>query len=232
MVQLRPGVAVRGYYHLSLIYISGGRTSYLYELNKAERTAEDIALKIHDLVPDIRFDGARVFPKRVHNFRVFVSDSFFDQSSNSLREEYPEGYPGNFGGTDVTLEITEQAIKRADEESDFYEDYTNISGDIAQVFQSMERYSKESSNLFDSFRETIQMDEPQARMYEKMHNRSDTLEYDLKNVEESLKEIHNTMVEHNEGITAEFERDRAPVPYALEKAIINFYSGRNRWRDN
>lgn len=94
------------YYHIRVIYKSGGETSYYYEVNKSKRLAEDIAFYIDILTPSITFDGHRIYPKRIFEYKIFVTESPFEGSSESLQKKYPEGYRGDFEGDDVTLEIT------------------------------------------------------------------------------------------------------------------------------
>lgn len=96
------------YYHIRMIYKSGGETSYLYEINKPKDLMEDVVLKIKKLAPVITFDGQKIYPKRIFECKIFETQSPIDMSSESLHDEHPEGYSGHFGGEDVTLEITSQ----------------------------------------------------------------------------------------------------------------------------
>jgi len=90
-------------------YISGGKTSYFYEVNKLKELVEGIALQIENLVPAIRFEGHRIYPKRINEYKIFVTDSPSAMSLESVRDDHPDGY--DFGGDDVTLEITTRVPK-------------------------------------------------------------------------------------------------------------------------
>lgn len=108
-----PFITSEKYYHIRMIYKSGGETSYLYEVNKQKDLMEDVVLKIEKLVPVITFDGRRVYPKRIFECKIFATESPFEISSLSLHNDYPEGYNGYFGGEDVTLEITSQFLRES-----------------------------------------------------------------------------------------------------------------------
>ena len=108
-----PFVTSEKYYHIRMIYKSGGETSHLYEVNKPKDLMEDVVLKIQKLVPVITFNGRRVYPKRIFEFKIFATESPFEMSSESLHDEHPEGYSGYFGGEDVTLEITSQFLRES-----------------------------------------------------------------------------------------------------------------------
>jgi len=97
------------YYHMRIKYISRGETSYFYEVNKPKELVEDIVLQIEKLVPAIRFEGHRIYPKRINEYKIFVTESPSEMSPESVRDDHPDGY--DFGGDDVTLEITTSAPK-------------------------------------------------------------------------------------------------------------------------
>lgn len=107
------GIGVRAqarvHYHMQIKYISGGETSYFYEINKPKELVESIALQIERLVPAIRFEGHRIYPKRVNEYKIFTTESPSEMSPESVRGDHPAGY--DFGGDDVTLEITTNASK-------------------------------------------------------------------------------------------------------------------------
>jgi len=95
------------YYQIRIIHDSGGQKSYLYEFNKSKELAINIILQIEKDVPSFPFGGTRrVMPGRIADYKVFVRSSPFETSEESLRSQYLHGYDGDFGGTDVTLEIT------------------------------------------------------------------------------------------------------------------------------
>ena len=94
----------RAHYHMRIKYISGGETSYFYEVNKSKELVEGTALQIQNLVPAIRFEGHRIYPKRINEYKIFVTESPSEMSPESVRDNHPDGY--DFGGDDVTLEIT------------------------------------------------------------------------------------------------------------------------------
>jgi len=95
------------YYQMRIIYHSGGETSYLYELNKSKKLAKNITLQIQKSVPSLPFGGRlNVYPRRIKEYKCFERTSLFETSEEALRSQYPHGYDGNFGGKDVTLEIT------------------------------------------------------------------------------------------------------------------------------
>jgi len=91
------------YYHMRVIYKSGGKTSYYYEVNKPKEVVEYIIFQIETLVPAIRFDGHRIYPKRISEYKIFVTESPFEGSSENLKIQYLNGYRGDFGGDDITL---------------------------------------------------------------------------------------------------------------------------------
>lgn len=97
------------YYHMRIKYISGGKTSYFYEVNKPKELFEGITVQIEKLVPAIRFEGHRIYPKRINEYKIFVTESPSETSPESVRSDHPDGY--DFGGEDVTLEITTHAPK-------------------------------------------------------------------------------------------------------------------------
>ncbi len=99
------------YYHMRIKYISGGKTSYFYEVNKPKILFEVIILQIEALVPVIRFEGHRLYPKRINEYKIFVTESPSEMSPEPIRDVHPEGY--DFGGDDNTLEITTQARERS-----------------------------------------------------------------------------------------------------------------------
>jgi len=92
------------YYHMRIKYISGGVTSYFYEINKTKELVEGVVLQIEKLVPKIRFEGHMIFPKRINEYKIFVTESPSEMIPDSVRDHHPDGY--DFGGDDVTLEIT------------------------------------------------------------------------------------------------------------------------------
>lgn len=95
------------YYQMRIIHDSGGQRSYLYEFNKSKELAKNIILQIEKDVPSFPFGGTRrVMPGRIADYKCFERESRFETSEESLRSQYPHGYDGDFGGTDVTLEIT------------------------------------------------------------------------------------------------------------------------------
>lgn len=94
----------RANYHMRIKYISGGKTSYFYEVNKSKELVEGTALQIENLVPAIRFEGHRIYPKRINEYKIFVTESPSEMRPESVRDNHPDGY--DFGGDDVTLEIT------------------------------------------------------------------------------------------------------------------------------
>jgi len=95
------------YYQIRIIHDSGGQRSYLYEFNKSKELAKNIILQIEKNVPSFPFGGIpRVIPGRIAEYKCFERASRFETSEESLRSQYPHGYDGDFGGTDVTLEIT------------------------------------------------------------------------------------------------------------------------------
>ena len=58
-------------------------------------------------MPSFPFGGnPRVMPGRIADYKCFERASRFETSEESLRSQYPHGYDGDFGGNDVTLEIT------------------------------------------------------------------------------------------------------------------------------
>jgi len=99
----------RAHYHMRIKYISGGETSYFYEVNKSKELVEGTALQIQNLVPAIRFEGHRIYPKRINEYKIFVTEFPSEMRPESVRDEHPDGY--DFGGDDVTLEITTNAPK-------------------------------------------------------------------------------------------------------------------------
>ena len=95
------------YYQIRIIHDSGGQRSYLYEFNKSKELAKNIILQIEKDVPSFPFGGIRrVMPGRIAEYKCFERASPFETSEELLRNQYPHGYDGDFGGTDVTLEIT------------------------------------------------------------------------------------------------------------------------------
>jgi len=102
-------VSENKYYHMRIIYISGGKTYCYYEINKPKELVESIAIQIEKLVPSIRFEGHRLYPRRINDYRIFVTESPSEMSPDSVRSAYVHGY--DFGGDDVTLEITSRGPK-------------------------------------------------------------------------------------------------------------------------
>lgn len=95
------------YFHIRIIYKSGGETYYLYEVNQPKKLVETVISQIEKLVPYISFDGQRIYPKRIFEYKVFQTESPFESTSDTLHEKYPEGYKNNFEGEDITLKITQ-----------------------------------------------------------------------------------------------------------------------------
>ena len=93
------------FYHIKIIYRSGADVDYAYEVNLSEEQATEILAQIEDHVPEITFDGRTIFPKRIKERRVFLTESPFSFSSQRLHNLYPEGYRGDFEGREVTREI-------------------------------------------------------------------------------------------------------------------------------
>lgn len=106
---LKLEAQARAHYQMRIKYISGGETSYFYEINKSKELVESTALQIENLVPAIRFEGQRIYPKRINEYKIFVTESPSEMSPEPVRNEHPDGY--DFGGKDVTLEITTNAPK-------------------------------------------------------------------------------------------------------------------------
>ena len=99
----------RKYYHMRIKYTSDGKTSFYYEVNKSKQLVNLLARQIDKLVSAIRFEGHRLYPRRVNEYKIFVTESPSEMNPESIRDEHPEGY--DFGGNDVTLEIsTDKAI--------------------------------------------------------------------------------------------------------------------------
>lgn len=99
----------RAHHHMRIKYISGGETTYFYEINKPKELVESVVLQIEKLVPAIRFEGRRIYPKRINEYKIFVTESPSEMNPESVRDDHPDGY--DFGGDDVTLEITTRAPK-------------------------------------------------------------------------------------------------------------------------
>lgn len=106
---IRLEAQARAHHHMRIKYISGGKTSYFYEINKPKELVENTALQIENLVPAIRFESHRIYPKRINEYKIFVTESPSEMSPESVRDEHPDGY--DFGGDDITLEITTNAPK-------------------------------------------------------------------------------------------------------------------------
>lgn len=104
MVMLMIPASGRKYFHMRIKYTSGGKTSFFYEVNKSKELVESLALQIDKLVSAIRFEGHRLYPTRVNEYKIFVTESPSEMNPESIRDEHPEGY--DFGGNDVTLEIS------------------------------------------------------------------------------------------------------------------------------
>lgn len=124
--------------------MSGGETFHYYEVNKSKELAENIAFQIDRLVPSITFEGHRIYPKRISEYKIFLTNFIFEKSPETLHKEYPEGYDGDFDGDDVTLQITQTVrdLVRAQGESAQEINYSE-KGPI-RIFLS---YSNEDKNL-------------------------------------------------------------------------------------
>jgi len=92
-------------YHFRIIYKSGADFDYAYEINLSEEQATDILAQIKERVPEITFDGRTIFPKRIKECRIFLTEYSFPYSSQHLHEYYPRGYKGDFRGREGTREI-------------------------------------------------------------------------------------------------------------------------------
>jgi len=97
------------FYQFVIKYKSGDEFLYAYELNLSEELTIEIAALIDGLVSSIRFDGKLIFPKRINEYHVFSTATPFPHNSQYLQEHYPEGYEGDFEGTEVTLDISLKA---------------------------------------------------------------------------------------------------------------------------
>lgn len=99
-------------YQFVIKYKSGAEFLYSYEPNLSEEQALEISALIDALVTSIRFDGKLIYPKRVNEYRIFLTENSFPHRSEYLYESYPEGYKGDFGGKEVTIEISLKARPR------------------------------------------------------------------------------------------------------------------------
>ena len=97
------------FYQFVIIYES----NYLYEVNISEKRAIEHAVKIVNRaeVPEMYFDGRTIYPKRVGQRRIFVTESPCPNDSPWFHKNHPKGYEGNFGGNEVTGEIFSEAEK-------------------------------------------------------------------------------------------------------------------------
>lgn len=93
------------FHQFRIIYKSGAHFEYAYEVNLSEKQAIEIMAQIEERVSKITFDGRTIFPNRIRERRIFLTESSFPHSSQRLRELYPEGYKEDFEGEDVTREI-------------------------------------------------------------------------------------------------------------------------------
>ena len=134
MVKRTATIKVDAHYHIRVKYKSGGKTSYFYEVNKPKELVEYIIYQIEELMPRIRFDGHMIYPKRIIEYKIFVTYFLFDKSSETLHMEYPDGYSGDFGGEDVTLRgrSLAESFARAQAESNIDEVHAQVKkiGDI------------------------------------------------------------------------------------------------------
>ena len=93
-------VKLKKYYSIFLVL-------YLIALILLARALKTAA-RIDALVPSIRFDSILIHPKR-SNYRVFLTEEPVPHRSRYYHETYLEGYDGDFGGVDVSLEISLEA---------------------------------------------------------------------------------------------------------------------------
>lgn len=84
-------------------YHSGGGTSFYYEANMPKILVEAMVFRIEKLVPAIRFEGHRLYPKRIYQYKIFATETLSEENPDSIRSEYPDGY--DFDGDDVTLQF-------------------------------------------------------------------------------------------------------------------------------
>jgi hypothetical protein len=90
-------------------YQSGSEFHYAYELNLSEEQAIQIAALIDGSVPSIRFDAKTIFPKRINEYRIFLTATPFPYRSQYLHENYLNGYNGDFEGKEVTIDFSLKA---------------------------------------------------------------------------------------------------------------------------
>jgi len=97
------------FYQFVIKYKSGAEFLYAYELNRSEEEAVELAALIDALVPSIRFNGKSIYPRRVNEYRIYLTETPFPHRSQYLHDLYPDGYTGDFEGKEVTLEISLKA---------------------------------------------------------------------------------------------------------------------------
>ena len=99
------------FYQIFIEYREGSGFAYAYELNQSKDTALQIAALNDAIVPSIRFDSKRIHPQRAR-YRVYVTEERVPHRSRYYHDIYPGGYDGDFGGVDVTVEISLEARPR------------------------------------------------------------------------------------------------------------------------
>ncbi len=216
------------YYHMRIIYISGDKTYCYYEINKQKELVESIAIQIEKPVPSIRFEGHRLFPSRITNYRIFVTESPSEMNPHSVRSAYVHGY--DFGGDDVTLEITtrgpkpeyhckqcEAIVNPTDKKCPNGHDLSTVGKKIKLTLTEGLTLS-DSVNLSSSFAiekiDSIVKDLELGPMTPETQKFIDVLDF-----------VSDVINDQTRMIKEEFEKDRAPIPYSREKGIIIFILG-------
>ena len=90
------------FYHFTIKYKERAEFAYAYEVNLTKEQAVEILADIKARKPTIMFDARTIFPKRVNEHRIFLTERSSRRSSQNLHDLFPRGYQGNYGGKEVT----------------------------------------------------------------------------------------------------------------------------------
>jgi len=89
------------YYHIRCEGVSRDKVFFAYEVNLFDVQVVDIVNKFTKGEP-FWFDGQTIIPNLDTKLKIFTTPYTCVYSSEDLHKSYPQGYTGNFDGSDVT----------------------------------------------------------------------------------------------------------------------------------